>query len=396
MLAPTEYARARLAQTSARLRSLIYPETRAVDELVASGPVDRIPWADAQRLEYRRVERGERFGPLWATYWFRVRATVPEEWRGERVDLLWHSNSEAAVWVDGRVVQGLNKHHADATLAVAAVPGELACQIELACNGLFGEQDAPVELTRCELARFDRDAWKLYFDFETLRALEADPLVDPALGGELRAELERFADSGDPSILDALYEHTNGTRVHEVAAIGHAHIDTAWLWPLAETYRKTLRTFSTQTRYMDEYPEYRFACSQAQQYAWIKERDPDLWDRIRAKVASRQFVPVGGSWVEPDLNIPSGESLVRQLLHGQRFFERELGMRCREFWAPDAFGYNGQLPQLMREAGMTRFFTQKLSWNRFNKPDHHTFIWQGIDGSEVLVHFPPADTYLRY
>ena len=104
-------------------------------------------------------------------------------------------------------------------------------------------------------------------------------------------------------------------------------------------------------------------------------------------------MPVGGTWVEPDCNLPSGESLVRQFLHGQRFFERELGRRCREFWNPDVFGYNGQLPQIMRGAGIGRFLTQKLSWNRFNPPPHHTFMWQGIDGSEVLAHFPPADTY---
>src|SRR5581483_5226172 len=291
------------------------------------------------------------------------------------------------------VVVGLNKHHAEATLADDAEPGEVVRQVELACNGLFGRMEAPVELARCELGRFDPEAWKLAHDFELLRALEAEPATDPTLAGELRARLEDFADSRDPAILAELYAQRNGTYAHELYAVGHAHIDTAWLWPLAETYRKTLRTFSTAVRYMDEYPEYRFACSQAQQYAWVKERNPDLYERIRAKVASGNFVPVGGSWVEPDLNIPSGESLVRQLLFGQRFFERELGRRCNEFWAPDAFGYNGQLPQLVRGAGMSRFLTQKLSWNRFNRPEHHTFVWQGDDGSEVLVHFPPADTY---
>ena len=102
---------------------------------------------------------------------------------------------------------------------------------------------------------------------------------------------------------------------------------------------------------------------------------------------------MGGTWVEPDCNLPSGESLVRQFLFGQRFFEREFGRRHREFWNPDVFGYNGQLPQLMRGAGIDRFLTQKLSWNRFNQPPNHTFTWQGIDGSEVLAHFPPADTY---
>jgi len=105
------------------------------------------------------------------------------------------------------------------------------------------------------------------------------------------------------------------------------------------------------------------------------------------------FVPAGGTWVEPDCNIPAGESLLRQFLQGQRFFERAFGRRCSEFWNPDVFGYNAQLPQLMREAGITRFLTQKLSWNRFTQPEHHTFVWQGLDGSEVLAHFPPADTY---
>ena len=104
-------------------------------------------------------------------------------------------------------------------------------------------------------------------------------------------------------------------------------------------------------------------------------------------------MPVGGTWIEPDCNLPSGEALARQFLYGQRFFKAEFGRYCREFWNPDVFGYNGQLPQIMRESGITRFLTQKLSWNRFNKPDHHTFTWQGIDGSEVLTHFPPADTY---
>jgi alpha-mannosidase len=393
LISHPDYTRRRLARLSDRLRADAYAETRPVDELLVSPQVDRISWDEAQSLEYRPASLGERFGPLWATYWFRVRASVPEEWRGARVDLLWLSGSEATLWRDGRVVVGLNKHHAEATLADAAVPGTVELQVELACNGLFGRQDAPVELARCELGRFDPAAWKRAHDFEVLRALEAHPATDPVLAGRLRGALERFADTGDESILAELYEQRNGTLAHEIVAVGHAHIDTAWLWPLAETYRKTLRTFSTALRYMDEYPEYRFVCSQAQQYAWIKERNPDLYARIRAKVESGQFVPVGGSWVEPDLNLPSGEALARQLLHGQRFFEQELGRRHREFWAPDAFGYNGQLPQLLRGAGITRFLTQKLSWNRFNKPDHNTFVWQGVDGSEVLAHFPPADDY---
>jgi alpha-mannosidase len=390
------YTRERLAQTSARLRERIYRDARAADAVLVSGPVDRISWTEAQGLEYRPAELGERFGPLWATYWFRLRATVPEEWRGGRADLLFVSHSEAALWRDGRIVQGLNSggdgERPDAVLAAAAEPGPLELQIELACNGMFGARDTPAELRRCDIALFDPDAWQRYFDFETLRALEAETR-DEAWSGLLREELNRFCNQDDPAILAALYEHRTATHAHALAAIGHAHIDTAWLWPLAETYRKMLRSFSSQLRYMEDYPEYRFACSQAQQYAWIKERNPDLWERLRAAVERGQFVPVGGSWVEPDCNLPSGESLVRQFLYGQRWFEREFGRRHREFWSPDAFGYAGQLPQILREAGITRFLTQKLSWNRFNRPEHQTLVWQGDDGSEVLAHYPPADTY---
>jgi alpha-mannosidase len=393
-----EYTRARLAQTSERLRSLVYPETREPDQLEVAGPVERISRADAQALEYRKAQLGERFGPLWATYWLRSSGSVPPEWAGRRVDLLWDSRSEATLWLGGLPVQGLNPHHHDAVLVERAEGGEqLEFEVELACNGLFGEQAAPVELQRCELGLFDAEAWRLFLDFETLRALAVEPGIEEAWAGELVTELDRFCnvwpDRAAVEILAPLYERHNATTAHELAAIGHAHIDTAWLWPLAESHRKAVRTFSTQARYIGEYPDYRFACSQAQQYAWIEDDAPELWAKIEAGVASGGWVPVGGTWVEPDCNIPSGESLLRQFLHGQRYFEQKLGRRCREFWNPDVFGYNGQLPQIMREAGISRFLTQKLSWNRFNRPEHHTFVWEGIDGSTVLAHFPPADTY---
>jgi alpha-mannosidase len=376
------------------LRALVYPETRPLERLDVAGPVGRIPRAEALELEYRPAELGERFGPLWATFWFRGEAAVPEEWRGSRADLLWDSASEATLWLDGVPAQGLNKHHPDAPLAERAAGGErVAFEVELACNGLFGRQQAPFELHRAELGRFDADAWRLWLDFETLRALAVEPGLDESWAGELLSELNRYCNERDPTILAALYERRNATTAHELVAIGHAHLDTAWLWPLAETVRKAVRTFTTQARYLDEYPAYRFAASQAQQYAWIEEREPELWERIRAHVAAGRWVPVGGTWVEPDCNIPSGEALLRQFVHGQRFFEERFGRRCTEFWNPDVFGYNGQLPQLMREGGVERFLTQKLSWNRFNRPEHHTFTWEGVDGSTVLAHFPPADTY---
>ena len=180
---------------------------------------------------------------------------------------------------------------------------------------------------------------------------------------------------------------------HRTVAVGHAHIDTAWLWPLRETVRKCTRTFASALRLMDDYPDYRFVCSQAAQYEWMRERHPALFAGIQEKAAAGQWIPVGGMWVETDANIPSGESIVRQLVHGQRFFEEHFGRRCREVWIPDVFGYPASLPQIFAAAGCDRFVTQKLSWNKENRFPHSTFWWEGIDGSRVLTHFPPVETY---
>jgi alpha-mannosidase len=409
------YTRDRIAHVARRISDLVYADTRPPDRLTVAGPTDRIPWEAAQELEYRPASLGQQFGPLWATYWFRVEASVPEEWAGSRVDLLWVSHSEATLWVDGRSVQGLNTSpdgaRPDALLLSEAAGGErLALQVELACNGKFGrlagayETIEPVVLDRCQIACFDRRAWTLFHDLDVLRRLEAEAGngLDEAWAGELLRELDRFCDlwDEDPATWDAaaavlapLYSRRNASATHELSAIGHAHLDTAWLWPLEETYRKAVRTFSSQVAYMGRYPEFRFACAQAQQYDWVRRRNPELYARIVEQVQAGRWIPVGGTWIEPDCNLPSGESLARQFLLGQRFFEREFGRRCREFWNPDVFGYTAQLPQIMRLAGIDRFLTQKLSWNRFNKPAHHTFLWEAPDGSRVIAHFPPADTY---
>lgn len=415
-----EYTRERIKRLGEWLKEKIYAQKRSVDEILVSPQTDRISYEEAMKLPCRPAKLGDQFGPRWASYWFKIKAALPTDWSGGRVDLLWDSRSEATLWIAGRSIQGLN--HAkrvdgrpDAMLTPKAQPGQiLEFVVEMACNEIFGGENKYYDhlsgfvLDQVDLALFDPQAWEMYYDLVVLQELEAEsatekPDLDGTWAGELLFELNRFANTLDlhdrstwpeaQHILKNLYTRRNATRVHELSAVGHAHLDTAWLWPLAETYRKCVRTFSTQTRYMDEYPEYKFACSQAVQYEWVKERNPDLYARILAKVKTGQWVPVGGTWVEPDCNIPSGESLCRQFMYGQRFFEKEFGRRCREFWNPDVFGYNGQLPQIMRQAGIRRFLTQKLSWNSFNKPRHHTFTWQGIDGSEVLAHFPPADTY---
>ena len=183
------------------------------------------------------------------------------------------------------------------------------------------------------------------------------------------------------------------SSANTVVAVGHAHIDCAWLWPLRETRRKCARTFSNQLRLLERYPEHHFVCSQAVQYQWMKDGYPDLYEQIGEQVRSERWEPVGGMWVEPDTNVPSGESLVRQLVYGKRFFAEEFGVETHELWIPDVFGYSAALPQIAREAGVTSFITQKMSWNDTNPFPHTSFWWEGHDGSRLLAHFPPANTY---
>ena len=423
---------ARIQHFFTRLCGKIIAETRPLD-LEIAGPVDRISWAEAQRLAYKPAAIGQELGPGWSTHWLRLRGEIPAAWRDSTVVVRFSTGSEALLWLDGVPFHGFNhegqpvfldRGRAEAVLPQALVEsGRLAGEIEIACNGLWGAgPDWRFKLELAELARRDDAAWKMAHDLVILvKWLEEMPEMkypEPWMGqptipptakklppwpGRVLQLLNRFCNVCDTedratwpagqAILDEIYTHRNATYTHQVIAVGHAHIDTAWLWPLAETKRKCARSFSNALHILDRHRTLRFACSQAQQYAWMKETYPGLYERIRAAARRGQWIPVGGTWVEPDCNLPSGESLVRQFLVGQRFFKQEFGRYCREFWNPDVFGYNGQLPQIMRGAGIEYFLTQKLSWNQFNKPHHQNFHWEGIDGSRVLTHFPPADTY---
>jgi alpha-mannosidase len=407
------YLRARLRDVVSELESLVHAERRPLDTLLVSAPVGRIGWQEARDLEYRPAKMGERFGPPGSSYWFRLETTVADDWAGRRIDLLWVALGEATLWCDGRSLQGLNsgrdQDRVDAMLEERAESGQrLSLQIEMAVSSAFGIAEfgteyEPVRLDECALVAVDEEAYDLWLDVLVLAQLEAelDDDPDPALAGVLREGLNRFvstwqADARDTwpaarATLVPLLSLRNGDVTFELSAVGHGHLDTAWHWPIAETIRKCTRTFSSQLRYMDAYPEYLFVCSQAQHYAWMKEHNPDLYTRIRQAVAEKRFVPVGATWVEPDCNLPSGESLVRQFLHGQRFFQQEFGLHCHEFWSPDSFGYGNQLPQIMRLAGIERFVECKLSWPGeplVTRQHHHAYIWRGLDGSEVLAHTP--------
>ena len=367
----------------ADLQAAVYPASAPLDLSAYEVRGEPIRFAEAVQGDYRPFKVGDRWGPPWSTTWFRVRARVPDTWSGKKVAAMFDLGflaqtgftCEALAWKDGRPWRGVDPNHrwlpiesqeVEFYLEASAIPKAVVA----------GPEDAPsmIELRESTEPGF------------VLREAELR-IQDP---GARKAALDLQVSS---EVATALAEVGRDLSAHQITAVGHAHIDTAWLWPYRETRRKCARTFSTALALMDEYPDYVFACSQPAQYAWMKESYPDIFEGIRRKVAAGQWEPVGGMWVEADCNLPSGEALARQFLHGKRFFMSELGVETRELWLPDVFGYPASLPQLIAESGGEFFLTQKLSWNDTNKPAHHTFVWEGIDGTGIFTHFPPADTY---
>ncbi len=362
---------------------------------------------------------GDEWGAPWATTWFVLRGEVPEAWSSRRVEVvcdLGFDPDQAGFQCEGlvvddrnRPVQGIHPRRTNFRLDGESGPFEL--RIEAASNPSFPpfrpselglletSHDRPIyRFRRAALVLIDEEAESLLFDLravnELMLALHLDDPRRPRMLRALTDALDASADAAAArSAVAPILSEGSGSVAHRIIATGHAHIDTAWLWPMGETKRKCTRTFASAVRLMDDDPEYRFVCSQAQQYAWIEESHPDLFAKIMQKTGDGQWVPVGGMWVEPDMNLPSGESLVRQIVFGQRYFFERFGMRCTEVWVPDVFGYPVSMPQLFAAGGMRRFVTQKLSWNTTNRFPHHTFWWEGLDGTRVLTHFPPVDTY---
>ncbi|WP_084516100.1 alpha-mannosidase [Microbacterium luticocti] len=414
-----------------RVRPAVHPAR--VPLYVSAHDVDGepIPPAEALAAEYRPFEVGTPWGPAWSTTWFRLTGQVPAEWAGRRVEALVDLGFDVnmtgfqcealAYRPDGTPIKSLNPRNQWLPVTDAADGGELVdLYLEAAANPvlldyhpflptqqgdvLTASREPLYRVRHMDLAVFDPEVFELAADLDVLLELQAQlPETGPRRMRILQAlddaldelDLQRIAETASAAraclvdVLAAPAEHS----AHHVSAIGHAHIDSAWLWPVRETIRKVARTTSSMASLIDDEPEFVYGMSSAQQYAWIKQHRPEVYERVRQAVASGRFVPLGGMWVESDTVMPTGESLVRQFLYGQRFFQREFGMRCRGVWLPDSFGYSPALPQLMRRAGFEWFFTQKISWNQRNRFPHHTFEWEGIDGSRVFTHFPPMDTY---
>ncbi|MCQ2418361.1 MAG: glycosyl hydrolase-related protein [Clostridia bacterium] len=377
-----------------------------------------VPYAERTGLNYQPISIGD----IWARKnfacaWFHLTGALPAETSREDLYLEFFNDGEGLLFDEnGTPVKGFTAGSAvfgvvDDSIEKRYYPldafvdseGRIDAYIDGASNSLLGEfVNGEARLTAAAVVRAVPEMLEIYRDFDTLydyaKAIGFDnPYKKEVLSG-LRS-IQNLVNYKDPELYTKAKDITTrlmnlpGKETVRATAVAHAHLDLAWLWPIRETKRKAKRTFANFIYLADRYPQFRFVVSQPQQLAWMKEEAPELYRKLQSLVKNGQMEPVGGGWVENDTNLPGEESMVRQMLYGQKFWQEEFGSYVNTCWLPDAFGYTGSLPQILKLSGQDNFMTIKISWSNRTIFPYNTFRWAGIDGSEVTVHMPPEGNY---
>lgn len=412
-------------------------------------PLGEIAWEACRTKEHLSLEElgscgfapvkpGFTWGETWEYCWFRGSVVLPKEAEGKRIVLSLAPGGESTLFVNGtsfgtyRADWVMEKHHylEDNVLCAAGKAGDRydilmetyaghyypdagGCSTGPVLPGSYQdplEEGARRKLGECTYGIWNEDAYQLYMDVDTLSKL-LKTLDETSLRAARIAEaLERFSlivdfeqgeEGRDASYREAsamlrpVMEAVNGSTQPVFYAVGNAHLDLAWLWPMAETHRKTSRTFAAQLRLIEEYPEYKFIQSQPASYEMCRKYYPELFERIKDAIKGGQWIADGAMWVEPDTNMAGGEALIRQLVHGKRYYKDVLGVESEVLWLPDTFGYTAALPQILKGCGVKYLVTQKIFWS-YNEGDqfpYHYFTWQGMDGSQVTSFLPTSYTY---
>ncbi|MBI4419171.1 MAG: alpha-mannosidase [Ignavibacteriales bacterium] len=344
-----------------------------------------------------------RWGAYDTTFWFRSKVTIPPGFANQPLALLLDF-SEGLLFVNGKAHHGLDGHHWAVPLTPRARAGQTYSLAVQAHSGRKKEQN---EFRQADLAVVNPTARALHSGLSLLRDLEKFYGQGSPESKEIRELIRRsliylkyFKPDGEeyPNAIGRAYRFLTQTLEAEfrteipgkIHVLGQSHLDVAWLWTLRETRRKAARTFSSALRLMEEFPEFRFAQSQPLLLDFVKSDHPELYKLIRQRIAEGRWEPVGAMWVEPDCQMPSGESLIRHIARGKRFVKQEFGIDIDTAWLPDSFGFPWSLPQILVKSGIRYFFTTKLSWNDTTAFPYNSFRWQGIDGTQVLAHMPPV------
>ncbi len=393
-----------------RVGDAVYSQPQKLKAQYIYNPKEPIAYDKINEYSWKEIKVGDKWADLWGCGWFKFTGKVPSIMKGAYVGAWLDVDGEACLFKNGIPYQGLtNKIDWNLQAGKYFVPlfpnsqgnEEIDLLVETGANGLFGEDKKEYKLQRADIVVFDPQAFNLWMDIRTLFSLWQGLLDNSPRRKRILFGLNQACNIWDDGrnkdkclkITKELLALPANASALTAWSIGHAHIDVAWLWPIRETRRKCGRTFSTALRFLDEYPEYIFGASQAQLYQYVKEDYPQLYQEIKNKVKEGKWECQGGTWVEMDTNIPSGESLIRQCIYGRSFFAEEFSKVIDYLWLPDCFGYTASLPQILKKCKVDTFISQKLSWNDTNTFPHHTYRWQGIDGSEVLCHFLPTNDY---
>ncbi|WP_310499788.1 alpha-mannosidase [Paenibacillus qinlingensis] len=382
--------------------------------------------------EWRTILLGERWSGWDMTAWLKTEVTIPEEWKGKKSLGLFdfgktgaghNSGFESLIYLNGEPYQGVGGNHPEVFFPEKLIGQkvELLFKVWTGLNGMTGDKsELEHRIQVSKLALLEEDTDDLYYTASTvlqtiqllnensweqkslLSALDrAFHLIDWRVPGDGKFYVSvKEANAKLKEELALIPKHSEVT----VNCIGHTHIDVAWLWRLKHTREKSARSFSTVLRFMEQFPEYTFLQTQPQLYNYLESDYPELYSQISERIKEGRWEAGGAMWLESDCNVPSGESLVRQLLYGMRYFEQQFGAKCEYLWLPDVFGYSWALPQILRKAGLRYFMTTKISWNVYNRFPHDTFYWQGIDGSKILTHYitttapdaEPGTTFYTY
>ena len=385
-------------------------------------PIEEFDWYEDDGVVGNRVPKGEsvKVGQGFRSKgydkynWLCTKISIPESFGDENVLGIFdfgvpmgtgnNSNFESLLYVNGKPYQGVDGNHKEVffNLKETGRELELSFRIWSGLNGGGRPREMTMSIDRAEFGVLDTAADDFYY--LAMTALETHELLDE--NNEYKSyilnqlvEAFRLVDFTNKNseayykslqtALDYLRDRFKGQGKPgvNVTMLGHTHIDVAWLWRLRHTREKTARSFSTVNRLMEKYPEYIFIQTQPQLYDYLKEDYPDIYAHIKRRVAEGRWEPSGAMWVECDCNLASGESIIRQILVGKNFFKKEFDYESEFLWLPDVFGYSWALPQILKKSGVNTFMTTKISWNDTNRLPYDTFIWRGMDGSEVTTHF---------
>ena len=397
--------RERIFLPSAVFASLQY---RAADN------VERGTVPDEDRAGWTKVDRELIWGEPDGYYWFGGRIVVPEVLAGQALfgrihaqfgSVMGRSDPQLLVRIDGRIAQGGDGNHREFKLTDHAVGGQVF-EILIEAGTIEDRRQLGFGV---ELVTHDRLAEIVYYDLKV--PLDVARLLKP--DDARRARLLRHIDDAIDLIdfrpdnparfaaslkaararADAIYAEADADAMPEIVATGHTHIDVAWLWRVRETRQKMARSMANALALMDEYEDYRFMYNQGVLLDYLDKDYPELFERLSGQVKAGRFEIEGALWLEPDVVIASGESLVRHIVKGSRYHQDKFGVKPRIVWLPDTFGYTAALPQLMAQSGLDIFITHKMSWNDTNRMPHEIFFWQGLDGTQVPTYFLTTQRY---